>query len=286
MCRYAAYLGPELLLSELIYKPTNSLVHQATEAMQSLTRINADGFGVGWYAPAISPEPAVFKDTSPVWNNYNLGSIAGKIRSPCIFGHIRKASSFDPVTRENCHPFDRGRLLWMHNGDVPGRARLTRHVAELANDVLLAKIRGNTDSEQAFTLFLTHLDDPLERDPETEEMAAAMAKTIDLLARWHLEAGNDRPLETNFCVTDGESMVAARFAMGDKPTPSLFYLQGDNHSGRRRALIASEPLTEGEEWRAVPESSLVVVDRDLEVEVRPLEIRGGSAAAPDQPGGS
>ena len=47
MCRYAAYLGPPLVLSELIYKPTNSLVHQAKEAMQSSTRINADGFGVG-----------------------------------------------------------------------------------------------------------------------------------------------------------------------------------------------------------------------------------------------
>ena len=296
MCRFAAYLGPELLLSELVYNPTNSLVHQATEAMQSMTRINADGFGVGWYSPKISPEPAVFKDTSPVWNNYNLGSIAGKIESPCIFGHIRKANSFDPVTRENCHPFQRGRLLWMHNGDVPGRVRLTRRVAELAADVLLAKIRGNTDSELAFTLFLTQLSDPLagskadsladsnanshtdsnadplERGPTTHEMAAAMQHTIESLAAWHQESGTESPLETNFCVTDGESLVAARYGRGNRPYASLNWYEGNDQSGRRRVLIASEPLTLGDEWHEVPESSLVVVDTDLSVEIRPLEI--------------
>jgi len=270
MCRYAAYLWPELLLSELIYKPQNSLVHQATEAMQSLTRINADGFGVGWYSPEISSEPAIFKDTSPVWNNRNLGSIADKIRSRCIFAHIRKANSYDPVARENCHPFDRGRLLWMHNGDIPGRARLTRKVTELADDVLLAQIRGNTDSELAFTAFLTRLPDPLERESRTTAIAAAMERTLELLVAWHHESGNERPLETNFCVTDGESLVATRFALGDRPKPSLSWLATDDGSGQRYVLIASEPLTPDQEWQEVPESSLVVVDTDLSVDIRPL----------------
>jgi glutamine amidotransferase len=270
MCRYAAYLGPELQLSELVYKPANSLVHQATEAMQSPTRINADGFGVGWYAPEISPEPAVFKDISPVWNNRNLGSIADKIESPCIFGHIRKASSYDPVTRENCHPFDRGRLLWMHNGDIPGRARLARKVVELADDVLLAKIRGNTDSEMAFTVFLAHLDDPLGPRQSTREMASAMEKTLDLLTSWHQESGTRDPLETNFCVTDGTSMLAARYAVSNGSKPSLFWYEGADAAGSRRVLIASEPLTDASEWQEVPESSLVVVDEDLSVEVRRL----------------
>lgn len=277
MCRYAAYLGPELLLSELVYNPTNSLVHQATEAMRSLARINADGFGVGWYAPEISPEPAVFKDTSPVWNNRNLSSIADKIRSPCIFGHIRRANSYDPVTRENCHPFDRGRLLWMHNGDIPGRVRLTRNVTDLADDALLARIRGNTDSEMALTVFLSEISDPLERDVTTDEMAVAMRRTIELLTAWHVDSQCDGSLETNFCVTNGRSLVAVRYAVSDKPKPSLYWYAGNDKHGRRRALIASEPLTVGNDWHEVPESSLVVVDTDLSVDVRPLEAAGVGA---------
>ena len=71
MCRYAAYLGPPLVLSQLIYKPPNSLVHQAKEAMQSSTRINADGFGVAWYSPEISPEPADLVVAANVLNDYH-----------------------------------------------------------------------------------------------------------------------------------------------------------------------------------------------------------------------
>ena len=268
MCRYAAYLGPPLVLSQLIYKPTNSLVHQAKEAMQSSTRINADGFGVAWYSPRISPEPAVFKDTSPMWNNRNLGSLAGKIRSAAIFAHVRSALSFDPVMRENCHPFQRGRLLWMHNGDIPGRARLSRQVANAADDTLLAQIRGNTDTEWAFTLFLTNLEGwPAER-PSLERLAAAMRQTLSLIVGWHLDSADERQLDLNFCVTDGRIMVASRLALGAKPGPSLHWYRSAPGDGPATACIASEPLFDGPEWHAADDGDLLLVDKNRDVELR------------------
>ena len=273
MCRFVAYLGPPVLLSEVVYKPPNSLVHQATDAMRSQTRINADGFGVGWYAPEISPEPAVFKDISPVWNNYNLGSIAGKIRSPCVMAHIRAAASFDPVNRENSHPFARGRLLWMHNGDIPGRARLARNVGQLADDTLLAMIRGNTDSEIALTLFLTHLNDPLAGAAPVEELASAMVETLEQIVAWHEAAGEERPLEMNFCVTDGHALVATRFALSDRPKPTLYYMIGNGaDSGARFVSVASEPLNPEGPWTEVQENALLVIHPGLEVDERRLAI--------------
>lgn len=270
MCRYAAYLGQPLILSELIYKPPNSLIHQSMQAMQSPTRINADGFGIGWYAPSINPEPAVFKDTTPVWNNYNLGSIAGKIRSGCIVAHIRSAKSYDPVTRENCHPFARGRLLWMHNGDIPGRARLARQVGQLADDTLLASIRGNTDSEQAFTLFLTHLEDPLSDSPTADEMAAAMIRTIHKIAEWHEGSNGRPPLEMNFFVTNGTGLVATRFASSDRPTPTLHWSVTGSGPATGSVYVASEPLYPDDSWTPVDDTSLLIVHPDLRVETRSL----------------
>jgi predicted glutamine amidotransferase len=99
-----------------------------------------------------------------------------------------------------------------------------------------------------------------------------MQHTIEMLAAWHEESGTESPLETNFCVTDGKSLVATRYAISNKPKLSLNWYEGNGQSGRRRVLIASEPLTLGREWHEVPESSLVVVDTDLSVEIRPLEI--------------
>ena len=270
MCRYVAYLGPPMVLSELVYKPENSLVHQAKDAMQSSTRINADGFGVGWYAPEVCAEPAVFKDTSPLWNNRNLGSIADQIRSSSIVAHVRSALSYDPVMRENCHPFKRGRLLWMHNGDIPGRGRLSRQVGLAASDTLLAQIRGNTDSELALTLFLTHLRGWPESDPSVDELAAAMRVTLEQIAGWHREAADARALEMNFCVTDGTVAVAARFAISAQPCPTLHWYQSVNGAGERVACIASEPLFVDQEWHAAENGEMLLVRDDLKVERRPL----------------
>lgn len=281
MCRYAAYLGPPLLLSELIYKPANSLVHQATDASLSRTRINADGFGVGWYSPDLSPEPAVFKDTSPVWNNYNLGEIAGKIRSPCIVAHIRSAKSYDPVNRENCHPFRRGRLLWMHNGDIPGRARLTRQVSILADDTLLAQLRGNTDTELAFTLFLTHLEWMRDYDPGPDELVRAMERTLSQLTIWHLEAEDSRPLELNFCVTTGTVLVASRFALSDGTCPTLHWRSFSEESAPVSVVVASEPLSDLAGWNAVENGQVLLVNSDRTVETRPLDLSTGSLREED-----
>ena len=279
MCRYLAYLGPPRLLSEVIHKPPNSLVHQASASTKSLTRINADGFGVGWYAPDVSLEPAVFKSTSPVWNNYNLGSIAGKIRSPAIVGHVRAAKSYDPVNRENCHPFARGRLLWMHNGDIPGRSRLARQVAKTADDTLMAMIRGNTDSEMAFTVFLTHLEKPLARSPGVEELAAAMEETLRGLVAWHLAARETRPLELNFCVTDGASLVATRYALSEASAPSLYWYEGGNAVGES-VTVASEPLYPEDAWRELAEGEMLLVQADLTVKRRALRASVPAASQP------
>ena len=267
MCRYAAYLGPPLVLSQLIYKPANSLVHQAKEAMQSSTRINADGFGVAWYSPEISREPAVFKDTSPMWNNRNLGSMAGKIRSSSIVAHVRSALSYDPVMRENCHPFQRGRLLWMHNGDIPGRARLSRKVANAADDTLLAQIRGNTDTEWAFTLFLTNLEGWPDEQPTLERLAAAMSQSLAQISDLHREAGDERQLEMNFCVTDGRIMVASRYTLGSEPGPTLHWYRSAEGAGPATACIASEPLFEGPQWHAAEDGDLLLVDKNRDVEL-------------------
>ncbi len=283
MCRYVSYLGDELTLSELVYRPANSLIHQAAEAMESRTRINADGFGVGWYNHKVHPEPAVFKDVTPAWNNANLRSLSETVTSSCILAHVRKAQRFDPVNRSNCHPFQHGRLLWMHNGDIPGRGRLHRRVCERVPDELVARIAGNTDSELAFILFLSLLEPPLDRSIEAAELADAFARTLEQLEAWWSSDGSTEPLVMNFCVSNGKSIVASRFALEEQAVPSLHYCVGSEFSctdgvcrmrcasGRPRSVIvSSEALSADPQWVSVGNRSLVVVAESLSVEVQRL----------------
>ena len=235
--------------------------------MESPTRINADGFGVGWYNPAIHPEPAVFKDITPAWNNANLGSLAGKVASGCILAHVRAATRYDPVHRANCHPFQHHRLLFMHNGDIPGRGELHRRVIQGVDRTLIARIQGNTDTELAFTLFLSLLEPPLDRVFAPDELADALARTVERIVGWHAEDEDERPLVLNFCATDGSSIVVNRHARRIDEVPSLHW---GTDAERSCVVLASERLSTRYHWRTVEPGSVVIVRPDLEVEARPV----------------
>jgi predicted glutamine amidotransferase len=284
MCRYIAYIGEPIRLADLLYRPRNGLIHQASEAMESRTRINADGFGIGWYQPGVDPEPAVFKDVTPAWNNANLRSLSDKVASPCILAHVRAARGFDPVSRANCHPFQHRRLLWMHNGDIPGRGRLHRRVCGAASDALVARISGNTDTELAFVLFLGFLDSPPDGDVGSGDLARALERTVETLAGWWAADGDTRPIVMNFCVSTGKAIAASRVTLGGPEVPSLHYCSGSAFScsdgicsmhhagtGRRCVIVSSEKLTADPEWADVRNGELVIVREDLDVEVRRIE---------------
>jgi len=284
MCRYVAYLGEPLSLSDVLYSPSNGLIHQASAAIESRTRINADGFGIGWYDPAGSSIPAVFKDTSPAWNNENLRSLANMVNSTCVLAHVRAAQRFDPISRSNCHPFQSNGLLWMHNGDIPSRARFHRRVVSMASDELVARIRGNTDTELAFVLFLTVLGEARFRSCTADDLAGAMVRVTEQIVAWWHEDGDDRPLALNFCVANGESVVALRYALNDPEVPTLHYCQGSRFmceggacrmltdERSRCVILASEVLSEGPEWKTIDNGTLVVVHAPDSVEFRELPL--------------
>ena len=79
MCRWLAYQGEPIYLDELVYKPEHSLVHQSLEARKAVTRVNADGFGLGWYTERSTP--GQFHEVLPAWGDENLRSLAHHIRS-------------------------------------------------------------------------------------------------------------------------------------------------------------------------------------------------------------
>jgi len=127
MCRFVCYRGPEILLADLLYKPTNSLIRQSFHAKERTEPLNGDGFGVGWYAPQISSTPCVFASLTPAWSNQNLRQISEHVKSGCFFAHVRAASPGMPVSEANYHPFQYGRFLWMHNGGIRDFWRIKLH---------------------------------------------------------------------------------------------------------------------------------------------------------------
>jgi predicted glutamine amidotransferase len=278
MCRWLAYTGRPIYLEDFLFKPENSLVTQSLHARKGHTITNGDGFGVGWYGDR--PEPGLFRDIRPAWNDENLRSIAEQIRTGHFFAHVR-ASTGTSISRANCHPFQHGRWMFMHNGQIGGFDRVARDLDfAIAPDYYRAR-KGTTDSE---TIFLLMLTDGLESDPE-----AAVARTLSRVAAAHAAAGCADPFRFTAAFTDGRRIYAARYSTDGK-SPTLFYGRGmgvraaigggctGDLSGDDSLLVLSEPLdTDTSHWTSVPEGSLLVADHG-QVDVRPIALRLPQAA--------
>jgi len=149
MCRWLAYSGPPLRLKSLLFEPKNSLIRQSLAASRSAVPTNGDGFGLGWYGT--EDHPGVFRDTLPAWNDANLWSLSEQIRARLFFPHVR-ASTGTAASRDNCHPFRHGGLLFMHNGMIGGFPVIRREVEQLIPADICHDRTVTTDSEAFFLL--------------------------------------------------------------------------------------------------------------------------------------
>ncbi|KIN72421.1 class II glutamine amidotransferase [Sulfitobacter guttiformis] len=241
MCRWAAWLGKPLFISEILSAPAHSLIHQSREASKCKTSINADGFGVAWYDHCA--EPGLYRDVYPAWSDQNLRSIARQVRSKLFLAHVR-ASTGTATSRNNCHPFVQGRWSFMHNGQVGGFEAFRRHAEQLISDDMYQFRYGATDSE---VLFLLACGLGLDHNPK-----AAMGQAVSLLEQMSRAYGAEVQMRCTAAFSDGEVLYAVRYA-SDALAPSLFYQWSEAWQGWS---VVSEPFeTVSGAWNEVPKGS-------------------------------
>ena len=280
MCRFILYMGPSITLDVLTTKPTNSIIHQSHHSRLRKEPLNGDGFGLAWYAPDVSPEPAQFRSIQPAWSSVNLLHLARVCRSEVILAHVRAASPGFGVSEANCHPFAAGPYAFMHNGSVAGFQKLRRSWSDRLSEKSYLGIHGTTDSEHLFARFCDHACNSPERDT-TQGMADALRQTIGEIAGSAAAIGANGNCYLNIAVTDGKSAVVSRYATNGAEPPSLFYRGGKQFVCEENVcrmlgppdhpsaiVVASEPLTDESGWQAVPPNHLLVVDPNHGVEIQ------------------
>ncbi|EEX88043.1 hypothetical protein B998_01925 [Brucella sp. F96/2] len=201
MCRWAAYLGPETYLEDIISSPSHSLVAQSHDAHEAKTRTNGDGFGVAWYGHR--SEPGLYRDILPAWSDQNLRSLARQIRSRLFLAHVR-ASTGGLTSRSNCHPFVSGRWSFMHNGQIGNFDRLRRRLESHLGDELYTQKHGATDSE---LIFLLMLEFGLDNDP-----VLALTRTVSTIVEEAICAGVPPFLRLTAAFSEGNQLYAIRYA--------------------------------------------------------------------------
>jgi ergothioneine biosynthesis protein EgtC len=261
MCRLLAYLGEPIQLERLLYDPQHSLVVQSYQPREMTGGLlNADGFGIGWYDGDRPAMPYRYRHTLPIWNDVNLPPLSRYIRSGCILANVRSATPGIAVDLSNCQPFQHGPLSAIHNGYIDRfRQTLLRPIRERLSHATYATIEGSTDSEHMYGLFLDAYAATADLGQAFKQMLAVM---LELADKYHTD------FSANFVITDGQTLIASRFANRD-PVPSLYWLQAEP-SLPNSILIASEPFFDGN-WQTFPHRSLLTVAHDHTLTIESLE---------------
>ncbi|TQN35653.1 glutamine amidotransferase [Blastococcus colisei] len=141
MCRHLAWLGRPRSVADLVLQPPSSLLVQSyAPRRQRYGTVNADGWGVGFYAEG-RDEPVRWRSARPLWADPSFASVAPVLRSGCVLAAVRSATVGMPLEESAVAPFTDGRVLLSHNGRVD-RAALppVRDAESTVDSALLAAL--------------------------------------------------------------------------------------------------------------------------------------------------
>ncbi|MGW1884693.1 ergothioneine biosynthesis protein EgtC [Streptomyces sp. NPDC001970] len=247
MCRHIAFLGPPTALGELLVRPPHALLRQSwAPRRQRYGTVNADGFGVGWYAEG-DPVPARYRRSGPVWGDQSFADLARVVRSEALLAAVRDATLAGADGEAAAAPFAAGPWLFSHNGAVRGWPDSVAPQAAALPPADLLSLEARSDSALVWALVLHRLR-------SGDEPGMALADTVlDIAAA----APGSR---LNLLLTDGTTVTAT--AWGD----SLWYLAEPG----RRTVVASEPYDDDPHWCEVPDRTLLAATR-TDVLLTPLK---------------
>jgi predicted glutamine amidotransferase len=288
------YLGRPVLLDNLLFQPDSALVRQSYMP-KMLHMLNLAGFGLRAWDSASHEPSAPFSYASaslPVFDR-NLKNLAEKVRPDCVLAHVRGVSYSTAVeiSLQNVHPFQFEGSPWAlaHNGDLAGIAELRPLLAPHVKPRWLERIRGTTDSEWIYALFVSQLADPARPAPEAE-VFGAIEKTLAILRAARDELGISQSSSVNLFIANGEQLAALRYCLDfgryrtEDPAKvheanlsflSLWYTLGRDyglHEGEWKMtggaaqadsiIVASEPLTrDTSSWVELPEYGALFAER-------------------------
>ena len=217
---------------------------------------HTDGFGFAWQKNnrwSIYRNPLMYSRVPELPNVLHRIS-----RHRLVLGHIRRATKPTATSHENTHPFYYRNHVFLHNGEIRGFPAKREVVLDEIDADLRASIKGQTDSEAVFYLFLSKL-----RSSPEQSLPTAFAKTVQFL-EFHFEL-----VILNIVISDKTHTLVSRYCshVGRHRPPSLYWnvpiREAISKEGRfgffPKLIVSSEPILESQTY-AVPANTLMVIE--------------------------
>jgi glutamine amidotransferase len=270
MARLFGIIGnrPDLAARVLAYE---------AEALRARSRSAPLGWGLGFYQGG-----EVLMRRRPIDERpeIDIARIAADVRADLVVGHVRHAT-VGALRTENTHPFRYRQWLFAQAGTVPGFEQVRERLVASVPDFLRSGIRGDTDAEVVFHVFLSFLHDAgrlsdglVEPVLVREALRSSLAVTDGMTAEVGAEAA-----ELNLMVSNGDQLVAVhrseapmrlRVLSGKLDADAVI---GDDPQLRRKipelarmhfSLAASDfdDTPPNGRWKDVPACAIVTMSRD------------------------
>lgn len=242
------------------------VLDEEREAIAPPDGFRPDAWGIGFYQGGeVLHKKRPRLDEEPIdWEK-----VARGVRSDVVVIHFRQATVGD-FRADNTHPFRMGQWMFAHNGTVEGFAAIRARLLESLPDFLQRNIRGSTDSEHVFHVFLSFLHDSGQLDhpePEVKTVRGALRSTVALIDRYCAEVGAPRST-LNLILTNGSNMYALRrsaplYYVERTGLPSADRSPAKGAGAVRYVLVFSDGADAPAGYEAVSDSTLLVIDRNL-----------------------
>jgi predicted glutamine amidotransferase len=266
-------LGPRVLAAE-------------GEALRARSKGAPLGWGIGFYQAG-----EVLMRRRPIDERpeIDIAAWSADVRADLVVGHVRNAT-VGALRTENTHPFRYRQWMFAQTGTVTLFDQVRERLLASVPEFLRAGIRGDTDSELLFHVFLSFLHDAgrLNQGVDDPPMVRdALRSTITVIDGMTAEVGGE-PAQLNLLVTNGEFVVAVHRAREDREMRYRTYsgrgdadlLIGDDLALKRKipevagmhfVLLASDfDDPPSARWKPIAQHAIVTLSRGHEPEIETL----------------
>jgi predicted glutamine amidotransferase len=243
------------------------------------------GWGLGFYQ---GDEVLMRRRPIDEREELDVAKLASDVRADLILGHVRHAT-VGALRTENTHPFRYRQWLFAQTGTVPAFEQVRDRLVASVPDFLRGDIRGETDAEVMFHVFLSFLHDAgrlsdgaVDAKLVREALRSCLAVVDGMTAEVGGEAG-----QLNLMVASGDQLVAvhrsespmrlrvfhgkadAELVMGDDPQlrrkiPEL----ARTHFSIAASDFDGDPPNG--RWKAVNDRAIVTMTRDEDPRIEAL----------------
>lgn len=257
-----------------------SQVHRSLLAAENALGVQSnehpDGWGVAFF---IEGAPHVTRSPLTAVGDALFHRLSGVVSSQTVLAHVRRATR-GAKSVFNCHPFQYGRWVFAHNGDIPDfDQKREAMVAEIA-PFLRRFVLGETDSEMIFLVFLTQLSayGPLGERFSLDASLGALRATVQRIRAVCDDPKSEERASLTLMATDGDVLIATeggkdlflstyKTRCADRETcPSLSpACEAPSPTGFvNHFILSSEPLQGENVWQRLGSGEMVGVDSSMQ----------------------